>query len=270
MSTSPEYLKGFESPLLKGITWEQMVEERKVINPNLLKQILIEANQWLTTEPGPHLEDRQEGAKEWLEWWISYLEKFCDANKLTTGEKLIPSKKLLPLEDMSQEMSFERAMGETAGVLFMGGGEGHEGHRFAVSYMKQCVGKVVLLFEQEEYIQQKERGGSFLPLKVRLSMWSYFEKTDYISVIPQREENENLSFHYQNIFTQTNANYCFATEGDPYLLEKINRGEYAPFLVIPALTNRVTRTIVPRTTERVQKLMADVDLDADLDIDMTQ
>lgn len=233
-----EYLGGFNSNLFENWHWQEMVEKNQVIDPVTLRSCLQEAFIYLTTEPGPNLERRKQLAPTWLGWWIRHLKNKTETSNVAT----IASLETIPV-------ILGKDLQKPSGVLFVGGGEGHGGHRWAVNWMMRFV-KPVLLFEQENYFKDKERGEQFLPLEVRLSMWSYYESNMIISVLPQRDEEISLTDHYQPIFDKTGADYCFAAEGDPYGGEKRSRGKQARFTLIPYLP-------VPSTTDRVQKLFPD-------------
>jgi hypothetical protein len=251
---SSEYLKHFESPLLEGISWEEMIEEGKAIEPHRLRQYLIEANEYLIKTPGPNQGTRAQQAPSWLGYWINYLERNYGKHDLSK-EKFVKSTKLKKLENIGKELQQNKGLLELniSGLLFMGGGEGHPGHRNAVDHMRQNVNQVVLLFEQEEFLKSKARGGSFLPLEVRLSMWNYFPSVRYIGVTPKKPENVSFSEHYQNVFNITKADYCFVTEGDPNEFEKSHRGKFADFVIIPHLSEFENQLLF-QTTDRVHKL----------------
>lgn len=240
-----EYLRGFRTIRLEGVDYGRMTAEHLVISPSALTNELIAAYKFLVTVPGEHLINRRELAPEWLGWWINYLNRFPSSNEL-----LVPSDKLKSIEDIGGVL---RSRKGTSGVLFVAAAEGHEGHRHAASWMKHHVKTVVWLFEQEERLGQKARGGSFLPLEVRLSMWAHHPDVDLISITPYADcQNvDELNAHYRRVFEATGSTYCFATKGDPNLEAKIGRGQPAEFTTIPFFP-------VPSTTERVEALMPDI------------
>lgn len=231
-----EYLQRFGKDIVEGKRWEEMLENNTAIERPDLIYFLREANYHLINEPGPNRETRATFAPDWIGWWIDHLSKVGNHN--TENATLVPFNSIkLNIRDSSP-----------TGVLFVGSGEGHGGHRAAIDWMRLFV-KPTMLFEQNEseWLQKKGRV-PFLPLEVRLSMWSYYRPDLVISVLPKKDKVIVESDHYQNLFDETGADYCFTTEGDPNQEEKRARGKPASFTLIPYLD-------VPSTTFRVQKLM---------------
>ena len=128
------------------------------------------------------------------------------------------------------------------------GGEGHPGHRHAVDWMAKYVRVKILLLDKDEYLEGKKRGGPFLPLEVRLSMWSHHYGVDILSVMSSKQSTSSQAEHYGEIFALIGADYCFVTEEDPNADEKRSRGRRASFTLIPRLD-------VPSTTDMVTKLI---------------
>lgn len=230
-----EYLKGFSSDLLATVSWKTLLRRESPIEQKTLRQFLIEANNFLTTEPGPNLIRRRTFSDDWLGWWIRLLDSSKKPGQITQFEMV---------------SGITQTRQSPKGVLFCGGLEGHRGHRWAVMWVHSFT-TPILLFEQDEYLEQKDRGGAFLPLAVRLSMWAYYSQDSIISVLPARRGGESDEIFYKRIFDQTGADYHFATEGDPYQEQKRARGKPANFTLIPMAPN-------PRTTDMVQKLMPDI------------
>jgi hypothetical protein len=231
-----EYFKQFGLELVKGSSWQEILESGEPIDRKTLSEFLIRANEFLTTEPGPHLAQRREHSTDWLTWWIEYIK----VARIDRRAAL-----LLPINRIRRYVDPDTP----SGVLFAGGLEGHSGHLWAVNWMLSFT-KPILLFEQDEYLAGKDRQTPFLPLAVRISMWSHYKPDLIISVLPQRNPALPESDHYKTLFDATGADYCFVTEGDPNQEEKRARGKDANFTLIPNL-------FTPRTTERVQKLFED-------------
>lgn len=231
-----EYLKEFNTEIISNYKWQDMLEENRPVKPLALKYFLGQAERFVTTEPGPNLQVRRDSAPDWLGWWNMFLE-FAETEKNKRAILAPLNRVNLAVEDNS------------AGVLFVGGAEGHGGHRMAVDWVSSYV-KPILLFEQDGYLKVKEREKPFLPLGVRFSMWSYYNPDLVISVIPKKEQGMSDKEHYQEVFNKTGAEYCFATEGDPNQGEKRRRGKQAYFTLVPYLD-------VPSTSLRVKRLLPD-------------
>jgi len=251
----PEFLSRSHD-VVSSATWQEMLGSGKPFNAAILREYLLDSYLHLITEPGPNLDKRRELelSDSWLWFWVDYLEAFehhQDFNHahLVSFEKLAEAIKI-EKENATVIKVPEDGGGASSGVLFVGGLEGHEGHRLAVDWMLRHVNVPVVLFEQDEYFNIKERKKPFLPLQVRLSMWSYYNRNLFMSVLPLKEEGVSERRHYQNLFDRIDADFCFATSGDPHEEEKRGRGKEAYFTLIPYRN-------VPRTTLRVQKLFED-------------
>jgi hypothetical protein len=227
----------FRQYLPPECTWQEMIRTGEVIEPETLIKILLLAKNFLITAPGPNRAARSELVPPWYDqWWRLILD--------SQPEK----KKLRPFTQVKPYLT-ENSLVDHSGVLFVAGAEGHEGHLHAASYMKENVLCTILAFEQDSYftIVGKERGAPFLPLEVRLSMWHYSPSVDLLTVLPERMLGVPEDEHYQALFEQLGARYCFAEAIDPNCEEKIARGEKVSFLVIPHLP-------VAPTTDRVEHL----------------
>lgn len=233
-----EYLSHFEKDGVNFPSWREILETGEPIDRKTLLDFLTSAKEYLTNEPGPHLAERRQYAYDWLNWWIAFMK----AQDMRSRPAL-----LLPIEQIRRYQDPDTK----TGVLFAGGMEGHRGHRQAINWMLGFV-KPILLLEQDDYLVSKARKSPFLPLSVRLSMWGYYSPDLRISVLPKRNPEVSERDHYQAIFDKTGADYCFATEGDPYQEEKRARGLPAGFTLIPY-------TPTAPTTDRVQRLDSEFD-----------
>ncbi len=243
-----EYLRHFRPSLLGDIRYGDMIEQGMILSPSKLSSCLQEAQRFLMTEPGPHLLDRMRTTPDWLGWWIRYLE-----NVESSEDLFIPSAKLQTPSCIGQAVSQSDS---SSGLIFMAGAEGTIGHREALNYMSQWVDQPILLIEPEEYMLQKPRGGSLLPIEVRLSMWCHHPSPAYVGMVPARPSEVDINTFYQTVFDETHAQYCFVTAGDPNEDIKRARGETAQFTRIPFFPS-------PSTSEGVQKLLPDMREDAE-------
>jgi hypothetical protein len=239
--------------IVSTTSWQEILGSGKPINAAILREYLLDSYLHLITEPGPNLDLRieLELSENWLTYWVDYLKAFEHHQDLNHAH-IVPFEKLSEVIKVEKENAKvikvpEDGGGASSGVLFVGGLEGHEGHRLAVDWMLRHVNVPVVLFEQDEYFSVKERKRPYLPLEVRLSMWSYYNRNLFMSVLPLKEEGVSDREHYQNLFDRVYADFCFATSGDPHEEEKRGRGKEAYFTLIPYRN-------VPRTTLRVQKL----------------
>lgn len=233
-----EFLNNFRPNLLSGNV-DQMLVANQPQDKSILVEYLRQALENLKTTSGPHLEFRREHADDWIGWWVKFLE-----NKRDKDRGL-----LIPFEKIKGSL----ANGERYGVLFAGGFEGHGGHRFAANWMGNFVSPILLL-ERDWYVESKSRGGPYLDLRARLSMWSHFNPKGLVSVLPEKPVGVDDDTHYKNLFDQTGTDYCFASECDLFSQQKIARGKAAPFLLIPPIN-------LQRTTDEVEKLIPDTDFE---------
>lgn len=238
-----EYLKDFRDPSIEKFKLEGILESGEPIPREVLLDYLIQANRFLTLTQGPNLFTRKEIVPTWLGWWIDFLNK-SDPND--------DCGKIAPIENIHNLLE----KGKSSGVLFAAGLEGLVGHRSAVDWMITNVDNLVLILEQENYLAKKDRGAPLLELGARISMWAYYNSRIIVSVGPVKESDISEKDHYQTLFNLTKADYCFATEGDPNLKQKIARGKKADFLVIPFINT-------PPTSNAVKRLFEDMTADPD-------
>lgn len=235
---SEEFLNNFRPDLLSG-NIDQMLAANQPLDKSTLVEYLRQALENLKTVPGPNLNFRIEHADDWIGWWVRFLGNKKDINRGS----------LIPFEEIKDHL----VEGNKYGVLFAGGLEGHDGHRFAATWMGYFVSPVLLL-ERDWYVESKSRGGAYLDLRARISMWSHFNPKGLVSVLPEKLVGVDDDTHYKSLFDQTGADYCFASESDPFCRQKIARGKAAPFLLIPPIN-------LQRTTDEVEKLVEDIDFE---------
>ena len=154
------------------------------------------------------------------------MKQYQDANPEDDG-RFIESHRLADLDSIANKVEEAHQEGRESGIVLFGGGEGHDGHRWAVDWMFRHLrypGVSILLLEQDWYMATKEREETFLPLNVRLSMWSLYHRLDLVGVLPVVEEGVDANDHYERIIQDLGVDYSFATENDPNLWSKIRRG----------------------------------------------
>jgi len=247
VSDSPEYLHF--TPKAEVPDYNDLVENSRVISPTFLVPLLKEAYEELTQTPGENLTLRQFCAPPWLGWWVDFLESIATDQ----DEPTIYSDKLKPnLEAIKSAVAEHHRAGKSSGLLLMGGGEGTEAHRHAQDHVAKHVDVPILLIEHPEYVEQKARGGRFLPLAIGLSMWALYPRTGLVGLVPRNEYCLHLNHFYRGVHNLTGAEYHFASADDPNHLAKITRGqEIADFCTIPTLDVELH----PPTTERTKKLI---------------
>ncbi|MFC1727105.1 hypothetical protein ACFL0Y_01150 [Patescibacteria group bacterium] len=250
----PEYFTSFESPHLPECAWQEMLTRREALSPQVLTRILHDAKDFLTNEPGPNLHNRRLIVPPWINYWQDQIWSSPLETYRESKPGFVHSEKLMPFSDMGdylEEMEFE----SFAGVLFVVGAEGHAGHVHCANHMadkrvKNWFIVPVWVFEQDSHMLRKERMAPFLPLEVRLSMWNY-HRLKVITVAPEKKSGISDTDHYQELFDQLKARYCFASADDPNKDEKINRGETDINTVISMVKTE-------RTSLRVSKLGPEV------------
>jgi hypothetical protein len=143
-----EFLHGFDSSLLNGISWQEMVEKGLVISPGVLRQVLIQAHNVLISTPGPNLARRMSLAHNWLWWWVGYLSNIPSGPQVLT-----PSSRVAPIPVLNKLFTpWEEK--PTSGIIF-GGFEGTPGHRWAADWMITHVHWPAVGLEQDPYLQKK-------------------------------------------------------------------------------------------------------------------
>jgi len=254
--TQKDLLRKYPDLLPKDCTWQRMLEKEEILAPSVLLKILTRAEQFLVETPGPNWELRHLLAPRWFGYWQELIwKKEKDYPKRAVYVKSDSSK---PFEKVGKYLKHLKRTGSPymeGGVLFVAGAEGHEGHIYAASHMSSyefCI----WVFEQDEYFVNKKRKAPYLPLPVRLSMWAHWG-IDVVTVAPLRNPQVSEKDHYQALFNQTGAHYCFATEDDPNLQEKISRGKPNPIQIMRRQIEPVP--IIPKlnvfsTSDRVSRL----------------
>lgn len=252
---SPElpdkYFTHFESKHMPKITWQEMVENRVVIAPEMVTKALKEAEHLLTTSPGPNLDRRKILAPQWFGYWQTLLQLYLDES---SSDLVDSGNTLIAFENLADHIKVYYGNSNT-GEIFVAGAEGHRGHIHAAKYMASLVPVTVWGFEQEKYMERKEREASFLPLELRLSMWFYEPSVTHITVLPLNTSGVPDNEHYDDLFKRSGAKYFFVHENDPYLLEKLKRGDQDLDHVIYQDFPLVS------TTDAVEKLAPDVSLE---------
>ncbi len=247
-----------------------------VYTPSTIVNALKYAQHFLENVPGPNLDFRREHTNNWLGWWIKELSKYCGLNYsyMKTYNVIDP----VHLSDIF-EQSFKRddLIGfhfESDHILsvidngyaneqhivalwFVAGLEGHEGHRYAIDFvLNSCKKKgwlPVIMFEDPEFIQRKERLGEFLPIELRISMMSHYlrmgENKGIITINPERSVPEDsLDEYYRELFKTMKGSICFTnrSDRDGVYSSKFFRGDFSsPDTLIPNLD-------CPSTTDRVR------------------
>lgn len=241
-----EYLsqKNWESPYLDGMPkWQELIDQQSVYSPRQLVLILQDARRFLSTEPGEHLRDRQKYSQEWLGWWIEYFER----NTTWRMNEVVSNNAVSSIDNVRQKLLFADLRNDS-GLLTGAGMEGTPGHLSAIDHMAKNVRGVVIGLEQDSYMLGKPRKYPLLNLAVRLSMWAQHPKVNVVTVLPEKSGGVETSLHYLEINQKMGTRYSFGSADDPYLSEKIRRGDKADFLVIPNLDS-------PRTSDRVRRLL---------------
>src|SRR3989344_8855359 len=244
----PRFFINFESEALPKITWQEMLDKKVVFAPQNVLAALKEAEQLLVTHPGPNFARRKVLAPEWFGYWKDLLK----APQLESGTGLVSSgDKLVKFEDLSSLLE-TKYRDENTGMLFVAGAEGHKGHVHAAKYMARVVPVTIWGFEQDEYMQRKARKAPFLPLPLRLSMWFYESALTHLPVLPINLSGLPDNDHYNELFLRAGVKYFFVHEKDPYLEQKLERGNQD--------LDRTIRHPFPdlSTSEAVEKLMPEV------------
>lgn len=206
------YFNHFESVHAPPLSWQEMLRTGEKIAPDILSKVLTDAYDFLITEPGPNLERRKKMAPDWFRYWIDLCESVSGNTKI--------KRKLFEFENISTQLEYRPV---DSGILMLAGGEGHKGHRNAARIMKSRVPVVVFAFDQPDLLRNKSRGGEFLPLAVRLSMWDLSPYVDIISVMPPMVPGMGVNEHYDSLFHSCGATMQFVQESDPHLHLKAQR-----------------------------------------------
>jgi hypothetical protein len=215
------YLHSFESEHISPISWVEMLDRGVVLAPHKVLLALEQAEKFLVTTPGPNLQRRKVLAPEWFGYWKRKLEN----QDVESEDGLVSSADKLVKFDEIARFLFSKYGDERTGMSFVAGAEGHKGHVYAAKYMARVVPVTIWGFEQDEYMQRKDRKAPFLSLPLRLSMWVHEGTLTHLTVLPRNTRDLPDNDHYNELFVHSGVKYFFVHEKDPYLTEKLARGE---------------------------------------------
>ena len=238
-----------EKRTLPEITWEQMLSNHCYIGPIPLLRFLSAARNYLMNEDGDRKAAREILAPVWFNPWLQYLTSISEDKR-----EIIPNDELKGVLSFSEISSLLGSYESTSGIIFAAGMEGHEGHRRVLSTMSRRVDLTVLGLEEDKYnTEHKSRGGTFLPLEVRISMW-ILGGFDLVTILPGRDSGLSIDAHYNHLYDVSNAGAYFVNEGDPYYDVKVVRKK----------DPRILNNILPRyepgsTSSRTKKLTPEID-----------
>lgn len=265
--TQHDLLKRYPDLLPRGVAWPEMIGQGKAYSPAVVRRALSQASVFLSTEPGPHLSERQVMAEDMFPYWDCFLRKL---NPVEGDFVACPA--LRPFEEVYSLPEIERAR-----VVFGAGFEGHFGHVWTAQWLKKpksmfCDGQkvlgsgpTILALEQESYFTDPEAGKTrtepFLPLPLRLSMWGLWG-FDAVTVIPEKPAQAKTGPFHDEVFRKLvggkDRGFCFTAADDPFRVEKILRGRgkrLSEFERDFVLTVRSVPT--PSTTARVKCFLPD-------------
>lgn len=245
------YFYNFKTELIPQVTWQEVLEDKVLVTPRELINILDEAREFLSTAEGPNLMKRRELAGEWFGWWRLNLIMH---NTRSEYDFDVLRKKLCPIERVRNRLPGVGAFYKDSGVLNVAGAEGHAGHVAAAFEMSEKV-HAIWAFEQDSYFKLKPRPAPFLPLTVRLWMWAY-SPLSIVTVSPEVSTDLTLNDHYQKLFNLMGADRSFADVYDPNLEVKIRRGKPGPNGFQDNILHHIDTL---QTSERVMQLFPGVD-----------
>ncbi len=230
-------------------------EQSIVYSPGVIIEALKVAKDCLDNYPGENIEQRRATSEGWLGWWIEELARCTDNgfafmktynvnefNKL--GEEFLKSNQLVDFLNGKP----------IPAVWFVAGLEGHEGHRYALDSIlskKRII--PVIVIEREEYLLRKDRKYPFLPLELRVSMYSHYLRrrgnrgiilcNPYSTFV----SDQYLDDIYIDLMERLHAIVCLPNANDPEgtFNGKIKRSVFLnsdwviPYLDVPSTTQRV-------------------------------
>ncbi|MCJ7827651.1 hypothetical protein MUP65_00690, partial [Patescibacteria group bacterium] len=231
--TQADLLEKYPDLLPKELGWAEMVQRRVVYSRAVLPRVFSCAQEFLEETPGPNQPARAASARQMFRYWQGLVYSF-------DRENFVEHRSLVPFEQVSQLPDIRNPR-----VNFSAGAEGHEGHLAMVRHMagvqrlalgcRLDYGPTILCLEQDSYFTRpgsgKKRTAPFLPLGVRLSMWAWEQHVDYVTILPEKPEEENPADFYNRIFEELvggpDRGYCFSDKNDPNRSEKTSRGRGA-------------------------------------------
>lgn len=236
---------------LPSLELGEMLTSGRYFGAKVIIPYLLEAEEFLINTPGDNRINRAIHSPNWFRPWREMLRK---SDNIYDETVISESKRPILWNNVAE---YIKESGEVFGLFNVAGGEGHEGHRYVAKVMLRKPCSVVWAFENDDYNRKyKERGGTFLDLRVRLSMWLHFGLR-VVTVLPSKPDNVKTPDWYDSLFWESGAHTYFVSADDPHKEEKRKRVrpgyEYIDN-VIPAYRPG-------STTDRVTKIMPDLDED---------
>jgi len=142
-------------------------------------------------------------------------------------------------------------------IWFVAGLEGNIAHRNSMDYVLRISREnrwlPIIMFEDPGYISRKDRKEEFLPLSLRMSMWSlYCMKRGNIGIItlnPQRVVPVRfVDDFYESLFKSIGGRVCFSNSFDtPSVhLSRFFRGDYFDDRMLIPYTDTLSTTDLVR------------------------
>lgn len=161
---------------LPPLTCDEILTEGRIFSPEAMVKGLERAYYCLTHVPGPHLETRKTFADGWINWWIEEFRSYSP-----TGYPFVINHNIHSFDKLSGLITrtpweIILASGNRMPYIWdIAGLEGHEGSREAVDeVLAKDLIQPILVFEQDNFFMHKVRKKPYLPLVLRLSMWSTY------------------------------------------------------------------------------------------------
>ncbi len=260
--------------LLPPLSYEDLLSGI-VYSPSTVIHALCVARDFLSNTPGCNREFRREHSESWLGPWIDELSTYDSPNyPFMKTFNVIDPIRLSDILYMSGQKEdgvavrvlkdhLERIVGrgylreQHIGALwFVAGLEGNECHRGAMDFvLENCVKHnwlPIIMFEDPTFIARKDRLDEFLPLPLRMSMWSHYcrkrQNKALITINPEScVPKKFLDEFYESLFRTMHGRLCFSNKYnyDPTFVSKFFRGDFSftdlqiPHFDGPSTTDRV-------------------------------
>lgn len=244
------YFRNFspEKIVLPGIDLEEMLLTGQYYGAKVLVPYLEDALNFLCFTPGRNKLKRQEKSPDWFQPWIYMLGR---SDSIHDDVVIREDKRPILWNKIAE---YIKESGEVFGLFNVAGGEGHEGHRYVARQMMNRGCNLVWAFENDEYNKRyKARGGTFLDLRVRLSMWLHYG-IRLVTVMPTKPDEIKTNDWYDSLFYESSAHTYFVTSDDPHSGEKMRR-------ILPGyeyINNLIPEYRPGSTTDRVMKIQPDL------------
>lgn len=165
--------------------WPKLLQTGQPLEPHTLYDYLVRCRETLLTESSYNFLSNS-SKDHWLDWWIDHLKDFTYKNGYHPYNNLVPFENLKNINK-----------GKYTGIRFMPHCKGCPETRQIVDQMLKWYDIPIIFLSPDSEIRTKE--DITLPLAIRVSLWSYYDRRLTVSVEPSKPAEIHPEIHRQKI-----------------------------------------------------------------------